>query len=109
MEINAGGMPKMRLLSAYELLCIRREAAAMECADEQERSLWCNALVLASCCDEFSDARDVLTRLSARQMERCLLALLREEDSAEGGIRRGEENASFDEERFCAMKKEGVQ
>ena len=78
MERKAEKTPKLRLLSAYELLCIRREAAAMECADDGERSLWCNALVLASCCDEFSDARDVLTRLSARQMERCLLALLRE-------------------------------
>ena len=108
MEMNAEKMPKLRLLSAYELLCIRREVAAMECADEQERSLWCNALVLASCCDEFSDAQDVLTRLSARQMERYLLALLREEESVAAGVWCGEENTSFDEERFRAMREEGA-
>lgn len=109
MEMNAEKAPKLRLLSAYELLCIRREVAAMECADEQERSLWCNALVLAACCDEFSDAQDVLTRLSARQMERYLLALLREEESVAGEVWRGEENASFDEERFAAMQEGCVQ
>lgn len=109
MEMDAGKMPKLRLLSAYELLCIRREVAAMDCADAQEASLWCNALVLAACCDEFSDARDVLTRLSARQMERYLLALLREEESVAGEVWRGEENASFDEERFAAMQEGCVQ
>ena len=108
MEMDAGKMPKLRLLSAYELLCIRREVAAMECADAQEASLWCNALVLAACCDEFSDARDVLTRLSARQMERYLLALLREEESVAGEVWCGEKNTSFDEKRFCAMREEGA-
>ena len=108
MEKKAGKTPKLRLLSAYEILCIRREAAAMECADDGERSLWCNALVLAACCNEFSDAQDVLTRLSARQMERYLLALLREEESVVGEVLRGEENDSFDEERFRAMREEGA-
>lgn len=89
---------ELRPLSALALLTIWRETAG-EAETELERSLLCNARVLAACCwfdgaPAFAGAEEVLAELTGRQMEALLGQL------AEQGAGAGAENPRFDPARF---------
>lgn len=102
---------RLRRLSAAELLEIRRRVSAEEAADELERCMRGNAMVLAVCCVKedgcpaFESGQAVLERLTAPEMER-LLRRIAEGDTADGAARsqEGAGNGSFDEERFLRLK-----
>ena len=110
--MTAQGGFELRPLSASRLLTIRREVLAMELADELERSLVGNALVLAACCEKdgrpvFADGQAVLNRLTAPQMEQLLRKLTEQEKRTPAAVtaqQDGAMNESFDEERFLRMK-----
>ena len=95
---------ELRSLTAGRLLAIWRETREMT-EDPLERSLLCNARVLAECCWRggermFADEAAVLTALTGRQIEDLLARL------ADGGTeeRTAEVNPSFDRARFEALR-----
>lgn len=114
MMASQGGW-QMRKLRAAELLAIHREVSAMKLADELERSLVGNAMVLAAVCEEdgrpvFQSGQAVLDRLTASEMELLLRRLEKQRQGAvetSAGIQDGAKNESFDEERFLRMKESG--
>ena len=95
---------ELRGITAGRLLTIWQETREMT-EDPLERSLLCNARVLAECCycggeRVFADEAAVLAALTGRQMESLLVRLAggaAEECSAE-------ENPSFDRARFDALR-----
>ena len=95
---------ELRGITAGRLLTIWRETREMT-EDPLERSLLCNARVLAECCycggeRVFADEAAVLTALTGRQMESLLIRL------AGGAVEElaAEENPSFDWTRFEALR-----
>ena len=95
---------ELRGMSAGRLLAIWRETRKMT-EDPLERSLLCNARVLAECCycggeRVFADEAAVLTTLTGRQMESLLVRLA-------GGAAEelaAEVNPSFDRARFETLR-----
>lgn len=88
----------VRPLSAARLLSIWQDSRELD--DPLERSLLCNARVLADCCfsqgePAFEDAHAVLEQLTARQME-VLLRRLSDESAPSPDTG----NPAFDLERF---------
>ena len=91
---------ELRPLTAGQLLALWRESRAAA-EDPLERSLLCNARVLAACCyfqgePVFPDGAAVLRLLTGRQIETLLERL-------SGGDGGGETNPAFDPERFRAL------
>lgn len=96
-------MDELRPLTAGQLLELWRESREAT-EDGLERTLLCNARVLAACCffqgePVYGDGMEVLSDLTGRQMEILLLRL------AEGGAAAPPEtvNPAFDRERFEAL------
>lgn len=94
---------ELRPLTAGRLLELW-QAAREAAEDPLERTLLCNASVLAACCFHrgepvFSDAAAVLAALTGRQIETLLLRLA-ETDSP--GAETG--NPAFDQSRFDALR-----
>ena len=92
---------ELRPLTALQLLTIWREN---EEEDPLVRSLLSNAGVLAECCyfqdaPVFSDGKDVLEALTAREMERIL-------EQLSGGRQQMMQtvNPAFDQARFEALR-----
>lgn len=95
---------ELRGMAAGRLLAIWRETREMT-EDPLERSLLCNARVLAECCycggeRVFADEAAVLATLTGRQMENLLMRLAG--DAAEEVA--AEENPAFDRARFEALR-----
>ena len=95
---------ELRGMSAGRLLAIWRETREMT-EDPLERSLLCNARVLAECCYRggervFADEAAVLTTLTGRQME----SLLARPAGSAAEEFAAEENPSFDRARFEALR-----
>lgn len=96
------GIDALRPLSAGALLALWR--ACREVAEDPlERTVLCNARVLAACCffggeAAFPDEMAVLERLTPREMETLLRQL------AEGGGPGREENPAFDPARFQELE-----
>lgn len=93
---------ELRPLCAGQLLSIWRETREAA-EDPLERTLLCNARVLAACCRRdgaavFEDEAAVLRELTGREMERLLRRLAGEAGAAP------EENPAFDEARFQALR-----
>ena len=96
------GIDELRALSAGRLLTIWRETRELT-DDPLERSLLCNARVLAECCYDggervFHNAAAVLDTMTFREMERLLGYLTGEESRGECS------NPRFDPARFRVMK-----
>ena len=77
--------------------------------DPLERTLLCNARVLAACCyregaPAFADEEEVLTTLTGRQMERLLERLASQTEPADPAAM----NPAFDAARFDALQKEAL-
>lgn len=95
---------ELRPLTAGQLLRLWRESREAA-EDGLERTLLCNARVLAACCffqgePVYGSETEVLTDLTGRQMEALLRRL------AEGGTApasRETVNPAFDRERFKAL------
>ncbi len=97
---------ELRSLSAARLLTIWRETRE-ETEDPMERSLLCNARVLAECCYRegeraFEDEAAVLTQLTGRQMEKLLGRLAGDPPAGSPAP----VNPAFDEVRFRALREE---
>lgn len=94
---------ELRPVTAGRLLAIW-QARREDGGDGLERSMLCNARVLAECCychgaAVFPDERAVLSALTARQMERLLRCL-----AGEDGSRPEAENPVFDQARYDALR-----
>jgi len=94
---------ELRPLTAGQLLELWRQCRE-EAEDPLERTMLCNARILALCCRcqgaaVYTDETAVLTDLTPRQMERLLRQL------AEGGNAETV-NPAFDEERFETLRGE---
>lgn len=101
--MSAGDIDALRPPTALRLLTIWQESRE-RAQDPLERSLLCNAQVLAESCfcqgaPVFPDGEAVLAALTAREME-TLLRLLAEG----GGILAGTVNPGFDQARFDALR-----
>ena len=99
-----GGIDELCPLSAGRLLAIWRETREVT-EDPLERSLLCNARVLAECCLRggervFADELAVLSSLTGRQMEKLLARLAGDAPAAAPA----EVNPAFDEARFDALR-----
>ena len=98
------GIDELRTLSAGRLLTVWRETRELT-DDPLERSLLCNARVLAECCycegeQVFRDELAVLSELTGRQMERLLVRLAGDAPaSAPAAV-----NPTFDQARFDALR-----
>ena len=98
------GIDELRSLSAGRLLAIWRETRDVT-EDPLERSLLCNARVLAECCYHegervFDDELAVLSSLTGRQMEKLLVRLAGDVPaSAPAAV-----NSAFDQARFDALR-----
>ena len=99
---------ELRPLSAARLLALWRDCR--EAADDPlERTLLCNARVLAACCyregaPAFADEEEVLTTFTGRQMERLLERLASQTEPADPAAM----NPAFDAARFDALQKEAL-
>lgn len=97
---------ELRPLSAARLLALWRDCREAA-EDPLERTLLCNARVLAACCyregaPAFADEEEVLTTLTGRQMERLLERLASQtEPAAPSAV-----NPAFDTARFDALRGE---
>ena len=96
---------ELKHLSAFQILEIWKESG-LRTKDPLERSLLCNAMVLAACCFSggepvFQDEFAVLKNLSGRKMER-LLRRISEEDRP----KRQTVNPQFDMGRFKRLEAE---
>ena len=95
---------ELRGLTAGRLLEIWRESGG-QTEDPLERSLLCNARVLAECCYHegervFDDELAVLSSLTGRQMEKLLVRLAGDVPaSAPAAV-----NSAFDQARFDALR-----
>lgn len=99
---------ELKGIAAGRLLAIWRETREMT-EDPLERSLLCNARVLAECCYHrgqraFADAEAVLSALTGRQMESLLKRLAEGASEEVPAEITAEENPSFDRERFEALR-----
>lgn len=97
---------EVRCPQAGRLLTIWREVRG-QTEDPLERSLLCNAHVLAECCfsgekRSFADEREVLACLTGRQMEQLLARLAGEIPAGSAA----EVNPAFDQRRFDALRRE---
>ena len=102
---------EMRVVTAWELLALRREIAARPCADERERALFSNAALLAKCLTHrgeavFADAEDVLRALGAGEINDLVERYARV-DGIAAPEPSEEENAGFDMARFLRLKEGG--
>lgn len=94
---------ELRPLTAGRLLALWRECREAE--DPLERSLICNARVLAECCysegePTFADEADVLASLTGQQMEALLGRLAGDSQApAPAAV-----NPAFDQGRFDALR-----
>ena len=101
--MNIADIEQLRPLTAMRMLTIWRESK--EQAEEPlERSLLCNARILAECCFQqdrpvFSNSQEVLEALTARQMETLLRRLSGETASAPQTV-----NPNFDMARFTELE-----
>jgi len=98
------GIDELRPLSAGRLLAIWRETREVT-EDPLERSLLCNARVLAECCYHegervFDDELAVLSALTGRQMEKLLVRLAGDTPVSPPA----EVNPAFDQARFNALR-----
>ena len=99
-------LPRPRRDEAARLLALWRDCREAA-EDPLERTLLCNARVLAACCyregaPAFADEEEVLTTLTGRQMERLLERLASQtEPAAPSAV-----NPAFDTARFDALRKE---
>lgn len=94
---------ELRALTAGRLLTLWRESRE-QTEDPLERTLLCNAEVLAESCffqgeRAFQDGAEVLEELTGRQMEALLRAL-----AAGGRPPAAGENPAFDPARFEALR-----
>ena len=100
------GIDELRSLSAGRLLAVWRETREIT-EDPLERSLLCNARVLAECCYHegervFADETAVLNALTGRQIEKLLVQLAGDSPvSAPATV-----NPAFDQARFDALREE---
>ena len=99
---------ELRPLSAGRLLDIWRQCRE-EAEDPLERTLLCNARILAESCFSqeeavFHSGGEVLSALTGRQIEGLLRRLAGEDDPPAGS--RGQANPAFDERRFAALRGE---
>ena len=99
---------ELRPPTAGRLLYLWR-ASRDAAEDPMERSLLCNARVLAACCyregaPAFADEEEVLTTLTGRQMERLLERLASQTEPAAPAAM----NPAFDAARFDALQKEAL-
>lgn len=97
---------ELRPLSAARLLALWRDCREAA-EDPLERTLLCNARVLAACCywegaPAFANEEAVLTTLTGRQMERLLERLASQTEPAAPAV----VNPAFDAARFVALRKE---
>jgi len=98
------GIDELRPLSAGRLLAIWRETRDVT-EDPLERSLLCNARVLAECCycegeRVFDDELAVLSSLTGRQMEKLLVRLAGDAPASSPAA----VNPAFDQTRFEALR-----
>ena len=98
------GIDELRALSAGRLLTIWRETRELT-DDPLERSLLCNARVLAECCycegeRVFSDELAVLSELTGRQMEKLLVRLAGDAPVSTPAT----VNPAFDQAKFDALR-----
>ena len=98
------GIDELRSLSAGRLLAIWRETREVT-EDPLERSLLCNARVLAECCyfegeRAFSDEMAVLNSLTGRQIEKLLVRLAGDTPASPPAA----VNPAFDEMKFEALR-----
>lgn len=111
----AGDGLTLRRISAAELLAIRRSVMEMELADELERCMVGNAMVLAACCMEdgqaaFESGQAAMSRLTAQEMERLLRRIAEADGAAARPAAESWEDggsAGFDEARFLRLKEGG--
>ena len=102
--MRAEDIDELRPLTAIRLLELWR-ACRKETEDPLERTLLCNARVLAECCffqgePVFSDETEVLAGLTGRQMEELLGRLAGNGPASHpAGV-----NPAFDQERFDALR-----
>ena len=98
------GIDELRSLSAGRLLAIWRETREVT-EDPLERSLLCNARVLAECCyfegvRAFPDEMAVLNSLTGRQIEKLLVRLAGDAPASPPAA----VNPAFDETKFEALR-----
>lgn len=98
------GIDELRPLSAGRLLAVWRETRDVT-EDPLERSLLCNARILAECCYHegeraFADELAVLSALTGRQMEKLLVRLAGEDPASPPAA----VNPAFDQARFDALR-----
>ena len=101
--MNIESIDQMRPLTAWRLLELWRKSRE-ETEDPLERTLLCNARILAESCFSkgeafFLDEQAVLAALTGRQMEQLLRRLAAETDSADTT-----ENPAFDWARFRSLE-----
>ena len=101
--MNIAEIEQLRPLTAMRMLTIWRESRD-QAEEPLERSLLCNARILAECCFHqdgpvFSNSQEVLEALTARQMETLLRRL-----SGESAPASGEVNPNFDMTRFTELE-----
>ena len=98
----------LRPLSPARLLALWRDCR--EAADDPlERTLLCNARVLAACCyregaPAFADEEEVLTTLTGRQMERLVERLASQTEPADPP----DMNPAFPAARVVALHKQAL-
>ena len=97
---------ELRTLTAGRLLELWRESREAS-EDGLERTVICNARVLAACCyfqgePVYGDETAVLTDLTGRQMESLLTRLAK----GGGGLPAETVNPAFDQGRFDALRRE---
>ena len=97
---------ELRPLTAGRLLELWRESREAS-EDGLERTVICNARVLAACCyfqgePVYGDETAVLTDLAGRQMESLLTRLAK----GGGGLPAETVNPAFDQGRFDALRRE---
>ena len=97
------GIDELRPLSAGRLLAVWRETRDVT-EDPLERSLLCNARILAECCYHegkrvFADELAVLSALTGRQMEKLLVRLAGDAPASPPAA----VNPAFDETKFEAL------
>ena len=94
---------ELRPVSAGRLLAIWRQTRDVT-EDPLERSLLCNARVLAECCYHegervFDDELAVLSSLTGRQMEKLLVRLAGDAPASPPAV-----NPAFDQAKFDALR-----
>ena len=94
----------LRPMTAGQLLPLW-QSCRQEAEDPLERTLLCNARILAACCffqgeAVFPDGEAVLSVLTGRQMEQLLRRLAGEEPAVPSSM-----NPDFDQGRFDALRK----